>query len=134
MSTERIQYNDAPLPNRIIAIIIDSIIVLIIALICYFGALIENELIWKTLLNDALHLDNSIWVAIWFVVGYPIYYILFSALTEGQTLGKMLSGIRVMTSDNKSTKKAFKLHFKRFFLMRKGTRVVKEVDPGVKGL
>ena len=134
MSTERIQYNTAPLPSRIIAMIIDIVMVLIIALICYFGALLENELIWKDLFNDALHLDYTIWILIWFILVYPLYFVLTSALTDGQTLGKLLIGIRVMTEDNESTKRAFKLHFKRFFLMKKGTRVVKETDPGVKGL
>jgi hypothetical protein len=55
-----------------------------------------------------------------------------SSLTNGQSAGKLILGLRVVTDSNESTKKMFTLHFKRFFFLRAGTKVVKEIDPSVK--
>lgn len=133
MSKERIQYINASLIIRLIAMIIDIIVVAIIATGMYIGGLMDWELLVKKVM-PWLQLDNPLWIIIWFVIVYPIYFTLSSALTNGQTLGKLILGIRVMTNDNQSTKKEYKLHLKRFFFVRGGTKVVKEHDPGVKGL
>ncbi|MFW9995761.1 MAG: RDD family protein [Candidatus Odinarchaeota archaeon] len=134
MSKERIIYQNAPLLLRVSALIVDTIVVLIIAVICYFGSLIDNEMVVKPLGFGWLQFENPLWTIVWFIICYPIYYIFASGITDGQTLGKFLTGIRVLKEDNSSTKKAWKLHLKRFFLIRGGTKVVKETDPGVKGL
>ncbi|MHA1513390.1 MAG: RDD family protein, partial [Candidatus Hodarchaeales archaeon] len=65
---------------------------------------------------------------------FPIYHILFSSLTNGQSAGKLILGIRVVPDTNESTKRKCVLHAKRFFFLRGGTKVVKEIDPSVKGL
>jgi len=135
MSKDRIQYLELPFLSvqRLVAGLIDVIVGIIIALICDIGARLEYEIIWKNIfpfLEDLL----PILVFLWFIIFFPLYYCLSSSLTDGQTLGKMLLKIRVVTSDNKSTKKQFRLHLKRTFFMKAGTKVVKEFDPGVKGL
>ncbi|MHA2295422.1 MAG: RDD family protein [Candidatus Hodarchaeales archaeon] len=141
MSKERIVYQNAPVLTRLMALIVDIIVVLIIAVICFFGGTLDYELAIKPLfallqLGDPswMQLENPLWTIVWFIIAYPFYYVLASGFTDGQTLGKFIMGIRVMTEDNSSTKRQFKFHLKRFFLLRGGTKVVKELDPGVKGL
>jgi uncharacterized RDD family membrane protein YckC len=129
---KRIEYEDAPMVLRLIALIIDIIIGVIIAFLVDLGWVFEYDIFWSKILN--LEGEAASLVVLWFVISFPIYHILMSSLTNGQSGGKLLLGIRVVTETNESTKRMFMLHFKRFFFMRTGTKVVKEVDPTVKGL
>ncbi|MHA2290030.1 MAG: RDD family protein [Promethearchaeota archaeon] len=133
MSTERIEYNDAPPTLRIVAILIDIVLVVILAVISQFGFSLEYELFWKTFVGE-FDINSPYWYVFWFIIELPLYFWLVSSLTDGQTLGKGLLGIRVMTNDYTSTKRKWKLHLKRTFQIRGGTKVVKEKDPEVKGL
>ncbi len=132
MSMTRIEYKDATLPVRLIAFVIDLIIGVGIAFAVEFGWLLEYDIFWKSLLS--LEGDPQSLVILWFVISFPLYHILCSSLTNGQSVGKLLLGIRVVTDSNESTKRKFRLHAKRFFFLRGGTKVVKEIDPSVKGL
>ena len=133
MSTERIEYNLAPPSLRVVAIVIDAILIVILAIISQFGFNLEYELLWKSIFGD-LQINNPVWYLVWFIIELPLYYWLVSSLTDGQTLGKIFTGLRVVKDDNSSTKREWKLHLKRTFFMRAGTKVVKEKDPEVKGL
>ena len=133
MSKERIEYNLAPTSTRLVALIIDLIVGLVIDFFSYFGMELEYEILWSKL-NLFTRDIIPYMLIVWFFIGTAIYYILMSSLTEGQTLGKMLTGIRVVQEDNSSTKRMFKLHTKRLLFMRNGTKVVKEKDPEVTGL
>ncbi|MHA1989576.1 MAG: RDD family protein [Candidatus Hodarchaeales archaeon] len=133
MSTDRIEYNDAPFSLRIVAILIDIVLVLVLAVISQFGFSLEYELFWKTFVGE-FDINSPFWYLFWFVIELPLYFWLVSSLTDGQTLGKMINGIRVVNDDNSSTKREWMLHLKRTFQMRGGTKVVKEKDPEVKGL
>ena len=132
MSMKRIEYKDVSLPVRLIALVIDLIIGVGLALMVEFGWYLEYDIFWKPLLN--LEGEPQSLVLLWFLLAFPIYQILCSSLTNGQSVGKMLLGIRVVTDTNESTKRKCKLHAKRFFFLRGGTKVVKEIDPSVKGL
>jgi uncharacterized RDD family membrane protein YckC len=132
MSTERIKYNEASFVIRLIALGIDVVIGIFIAIFSQFGAQLEWDLIWSSLLGIETMPQELIFV--WFILFFPAYHILCSSLTNGQTVGKMIFGIRVMTDSYESTKREFKLHFKRFFFIKGGTKVVKETDPTVAGL
>ena len=91
-------------------------------------------------LKNVITLDESM-LALLPIFGFmdlfPLYYIGVHALFNGQTIGKKLLGIRVVTNDNQSTgfreqrAKAFLIHIKRFFLLRRGTNVIREIDPPV---
>lgn len=132
MSKERIEYTDASITYRFIALVIDIIIGIFIAILCQFGAELEWEIFWSKLFDmDTL---PQFFIVVWFIIGFPLYHIVCSNFTNGQTVGKMLLKIRVVTDDYNSTKRIFTLHLKRFFFMKQGTRVVKEKDPEVKGL
>jgi uncharacterized RDD family membrane protein YckC len=132
MSIKRIEYKDASLPIRLVALVIDLIVAVGIAFFMDFGWFLEYDLFWKTFFN--LEGPAQSLVVIWFIVTFPLYHILSSSLTNGQSVGKLILGIRVVTESNETTKKKFKLHLKRFFFLRGGTKVVKEIDPSVKGL
>ena len=133
MSKDRIEYKTASFVLRLVALIIDLLVGVIIAFIGYLGIVLEYELIWKNLglFDETAFLPITI---VWGIIGFGLYYVLASSLTDGQTVGKILIGIRVVTDTNESTKRAFKLHLKRLLFIRGGTRVVKEKDPEVKGL
>jgi uncharacterized RDD family membrane protein YckC len=136
MSTERIEYNIAPSTLRLVAILIDIVLVLIIAIVAQFGFSLEYELFWRTLVGE-FDINSPYWYVFWFIIGLPLYFWLVPSITDGQTVGKIFTGIRVMTLSNDdftSTKRKWKLHLKRTFQMRSGTKVVKEKDPEVKGL
>lgn len=128
----RIEYKDATLPVRLIALVIDLIVGVGIAFMMEFGWLLEYDIFWKSLLS--LEGEAQSLIILWFVLSFPLYYIVSSSLTNGQSAGKLILGIRVVTDTNESTKRNFKLHAKRFFFLRGGTKVVKEIDPSVKGL
>jgi uncharacterized RDD family membrane protein YckC len=133
MSKQRIEYELAPLLLRFVALIIDVLVGVVLIVIGYIGIAMEYELIWKSfgLFDESTFMPMAI---LFGIVGFGAYYIITSGLTDGQTLGKMLMGIRVVTDSNESTKREFKLHAKRLVFLRKGTKVVKEKDPEVKGL
>lgn len=135
MSKERIQYIDASIIKRLSAIIIDTIIVVIIAIFFQFGFELEYELFWEKLLNLEYTIDElRFLIVFWFIISYPLYYFLMSALTDGQTAGKMLFKLKVVLDDNSSTKRMFKLHFKRFFFLKSGTKVITEHDEAIEEL
>lgn len=135
MSKERIEYIEATMVTRTAALVIDIAIGVVITVISHFGTLLEYEILWSNILPfDLEPFLLSYGVIFWFIILFPLYHILVSALLDGQTVGKLLFGIRVVTSENQSTKKAFKLHLRRFFFLKQGTKVVKEYDPGVSGL
>jgi uncharacterized RDD family membrane protein YckC len=133
VSKERIEYRSATFITRLIALLIDLAVGVGIAIFCQLGAELEYEILWSKIfpaLGDMLPYT----VYIWFIIFFPLYHILCSGFTDGQTLGKLLLGIRVVTDQNESTKRKFRLHFKRFFFLKGGTKVVKEIDPSVTGL
>ena len=133
MSTERIEYNDAPPTQRIVALLIDVFLVVTLAIVTHFGFTLEYELFWKTFFGE-FDILTPLWYVFWFIIELPLYFWLVSSITDGQTLGKLLTGIRVVKDDNSSTKREWKLHLRRTFQIRSGTKVVKEKDPEVKGL
>ena len=132
MSMKRIEYEDASIVLRLFALLIDIVIGVILAFVFELGWKMEYDIFWKKLFN--LEGEAMSLVVFWFVVAFPVYHILMSSLTNGQSAGKLILGIRVVTDSNESTKRMFILHFKRFFFLRSGTKVVKEIDPSVKGL
>ena len=132
MSVTRIEYKDVTLPVRLIALVIDLIVGVGIAIGAEFGWYLEYDIFWKSLFN--LEGEPQSLIILWFVLTFPLYHIICSSLTNGQSVGKLILGIRVVTDSNESTKRKFRLHAKRFFFLRGGTKVVKEIDPSVKGL
>ena len=132
MSKERVEYTEITLPIRLIALFIDLLVALGLAFMAEFGWILEYDLFWSNIFN--LQGEPAWLVPLWFILCFPLYHVLCSSLLDGQTMGKLLLGIRVVTDQNESTNRKFKLHLKRFFLMRAGTKVVKEIDPSVKGL
>ena len=132
MSMKRIEFEDASIVLRLVALGIDIVIGVILAFLVDIGWTLEYDLFWSKLFN--LEGEAMSLVVLWFVISFPIYHILMSSLTNGQSGGKLVLGIRVVTDSNESTKRMFTLHFKRFFFLRAGTKVVKEIDPSVKGL
>jgi len=132
MSMKRIEYIDASIVLRLIALLIDIVIGVILAFLVDIGWVLEYDIFWSKLLN--LEGEAMSLVVLWFFVAFPVYHILMSSLMNGQSAGKLILGIRVVTDSNESTKRMFTLHFKRFFFLRAGTKVVKEIDPSVKGL
>ena len=132
MSMKRIEFEDASIVLRLVALGIDIVIGVILAFLVDIGWTLEYDLFWSKLFN--LEGEAMSLVVLWFVISFPIYHILMSSLTNGQSAGKLILGIRVVTDSNESTKRMFTLHFKRFFFLRAGTKVVKEIDPSVKGL
>lgn len=136
MSKERISYKEVSIIFRLVALVIDIVVGIILAFLLQFGALLEWDLLWTAILPNAAELEPFLdyLVIVWFIIFFPVYHFLISALTDGQTVGKMILGIKVVTVENESTKRQFKLHLRRFFFMKGGTKVVKEIDPGVAGL
>jgi len=138
MSKERIEYNMAPMSSRLIALIIDLIVGVVIDLISYVGMEVEHEIVYRAF--DFYYRDMIPYlVLVWYFIGFAIYYVLVSGFTDGQTLGKILTGIRVVSDDNESFKslkltQRLKIHIKRLIFLRGGTKVVKEKDPEVSGL
>ncbi len=135
MSKERIEYIEASISIRILALLIDAAIGFGIAIISHFGAILEYDILWSKI--DPFDLKPFLLdygLIFWFVILFPVYHILISALLNGQSIGKLLLGLRVVTTENESTKRAFMLHLRRFFFLKRGSKVVKEYDPGVSGL
>jgi len=136
MSKERISYKEVSIVLRFAALIIDIIVGIFLAILIQFGALLEWDILWTAILPNADELEPFLdyLIIVWFIIFFPIYHFLMSALTDGQTVGKMFFGMKVVTTENESTRRKFRLHLRRFFFMKAGTKVVKEVDPGVSGL
>lgn len=132
MSVTRIEYKDVSLLIRLVALAIDLVVGVGLAIFMEFGWFLEYDIFWKSFFN--LEGEPQSLIILWFILAFPLYHILCSSLTNGQSIGKLILGIRVVTDTNESTKKKFKLHAKRFFFLRGGTKVVKEIDPSVKGL
>ena len=132
MSVTRIEYKDVSLLIRLVALAIDLVVGVGLAIFMEFGWFLEYDIFWKSFFN--LEGEPQSLIILWFILAFPLYHILCSSLTNGQSVGKLILGIRVVTDTNESTKKKFKLHAKRFFFLRGGTKVVKEIDPSVKGL
>ncbi len=132
MSMKRIEYEDATIVLRLIALLVDIVIGVILAFLMDFGWRLEYDIFWSKIFN--LEGEAMSLVVLWFIIALPIYHILISSLTNGQSAGKLILGIRVVTDSNESTKRMFIIHFKRFFFLKGGTKVVKEIDPSVKGL
>ncbi|MHA2304023.1 MAG: RDD family protein [Candidatus Hodarchaeales archaeon] len=138
MSKERIEYNTAPMSSRLIAFIVDLIVAVVIDIIMWVGIELEHEIIYRTF--DWYYREWIPYIVlVMYFVGLAAYYVLMSSLTDGQTLGKILTGIRVLSDDNESFKalkltQRLKIHTKRLILLRSGTKVVKEKDPEVTGL
>ena len=94
-------------------------------IIFFWPLLITSLVLWFI----QAFINPNTWLGyIWFIVFFPLYHIICSTFTDGQTLGKILLGIRVVTDQNESTKRKFRLHFKRFFFLKAGTKVVKEIE------
>ncbi|MFX0093906.1 MAG: RDD family protein [Candidatus Hodarchaeota archaeon] len=136
MSRERIIFQVVSRWWRLLAFLIDIGIIAILALVFSEGLMMEYDMFLKNImpLDEAMLTYLPI---LGFMDLFPLYYIGLHAVTNGQTVGKKLLGIRVMTNDNQNTgykeqgRRAFFIHFKRLILLRRGTKVIREVDPPV---
>ncbi|MFX0122236.1 MAG: RDD family protein [Candidatus Hodarchaeota archaeon] len=135
MSTERIKYEISPLAPRLIALVIDLIVVLILAVIFTFLGQIDWFFLQQMLSLDVEYSEVLLPVFVFMIIfSLLVYFILVPSFTNGQTVGKMIMGLNVVYDDNSSTKRKFGTHFKRLFFMRGGTKVVKVVDERPEGL
>ncbi len=135
MSTERIKYEISPMAPRLIALVIDLIIVLILAVIFTFLGQIDWFFLQQMLSLDVEYTEVLLPVFVLMIVfSLLVYFILVPSFTNGQTVGKMIMGLNVVYDDNSSTKRKFGTHLKRLFFMRGGTKVVKIVDKRPEGL
>src|SRR6056297_3614599 len=98
-----IDQNTAHLGDRMLAFIIDTLVIVIYYVL----------MIWLLLALDVTHGDQ--W-AIFMVVGLPafLYYLLFETFMDGKTIGKHLMKIRVVKLDG--TKPGFSRYFIRWIL------------------
>ena len=135
MSTERINYEISPSGPRLIALVIDLVVVLILAVIFTFLAQIDWWFLQQMISLDVEYIEvvPIVFVSMVFV-SLLVYFILVPSFTNGQTIGKLLMGLHVVYDDNSSTKRKFNTHTKRLFFMRGGTKVVKVVDERPEGL
>ncbi len=135
MSTERINYEISPSGPRVIALVIDFVGVVILAVIFTFLAQIDWWFLQQMISLDVEYIEvvPIVFVSMVFV-SLLVYFILVPSFTNGQTIGKLLMGLHVVYDDNSSTKRKFKTHTKRLFFMRGGTKVVKIIDVRPEGL
>ncbi len=135
MSTERINYEISPSGPRVIALVIDFVVVVILAVIFTFLAQIDWWFLQQMISLDVEYIEvvPIVFVSMVFV-SLLVYFILVPSFTNGQTIGKLLMGLHVVYDDNSSTKRKFKTHTKRLFFMRGGTKVVKIIDVRPEGL
>ncbi|MHA2225285.1 MAG: RDD family protein [Candidatus Hodarchaeales archaeon] len=135
MSTERVKYEISPTGSRLVALVIDLVIVLIIAVIFTLLGSIDWFFLAPLIAPGVEYVEVA---PIMFILMIPfsliVYFILVPGLTNGQSIGKLLMGLHVVYDDNSSTKRRFGTHTKRLFFMRQGTKVVKMVDERPKGL
>ena len=135
MSTERINYEISPIGPRLIALVIDLVVVLILAVIFTFLGQIDWFVLQQIFSIDVEYIEVVTIVFIFMVLfSLLVYFIVIPSLTDGQTIGKIIMGLHVVNEDNSSTKRKFRTHTKRLFFIRKGTKVVKIVDERPKGL
>ena len=135
MSTERINYEVSPIGPRLIALVIDIVVVMILAVIFTFLGQIDWWFLQQLFSLDVEYIEVVPSVLILMViVSLLVYFIIVPSLTDGQTIGKLIMGLHVVYDDNSSTKRKFKTHTKRLFFMRGGTKVVKVVDVRPEGL
>ncbi|MFX0014991.1 MAG: RDD family protein [Promethearchaeota archaeon] len=135
MSTERIKYETSPIGPRIIALVVDLVIVLILAIIFTFLGQIDWFFLQQLLSLDVEYIEVIPMVFVFMVIfSILVYFILVPSFTNGQTIGKLILGLHVVYDDNSNTKMKFVTHAKRLFFMRGGTKVVKVVDERPEGL
>ncbi|UCG04026.1 MAG: RDD family protein [Candidatus Heimdallarchaeota archaeon] len=137
MSTERIKYETSPIAPRLIALIIDLVVIVILAVIFTFLGQIDWFVMQQLLptFEDIAYTEVLLPVFVLMIIfTIVVYFILVPSFTNGQTVGKIIMGLNVVYDDNSSTKRKFGTHFKRLFFMRGGTKVVKIVDERPEGL
>jgi uncharacterized RDD family membrane protein YckC len=137
MSTERIKYETSPMVPRLIALVIDLVVVIILAVIFTFLGQIDWFVMQQLLpaFEDVAYTEVLLPVFVFMIIfTLIVYFILVPGFTNGQTVGKLIMGLNVVYDDNSSTKRKFGTHFKRLFFMRGGTKVVKIVDERPEGL
>ncbi len=135
MSTERVEYEISPIGPRLIALVIDLVVVVILGVIFTFLGQIDWFVV-EAIFNLGIEYVEVVPIAFVFMVIFSllVYFILVPSLTDGQTIGKLIMGLHVVYDDNSSTKRKFTTHTKRLFFMRGGTKVVKVVDMRPEGL
>ncbi|MFX0151281.1 MAG: RDD family protein [Candidatus Hodarchaeota archaeon] len=135
MSEERLKYETSPIGSRLIALAIDLVLVVILAVIFTFLGQIDWFFI-EQMFNFGVEYNEIVPIVFIFMIIFSllVYFILVPSLTDGQTVGKIIMGLNVVYNDNSSTKRKFGTHTKRLFFMRQGTKVVKIVDKRPKGL
>ena len=135
MSTERINYEISPTGPRLIALVIDFVVVMILAVIFTFLGQIDWFVVEQLFNPDFEYIEVVPIVFILMIIfSILVYFILVPSFTNGQTVGKLIMGLHVVYDDNSSTKRKFGTHTKRLFFMRGGTKVVKVVDVRPEGL
>ena len=135
MSTERIKYETTPIVPRLIALVIDLVVVVILAVIFTFLGQIDWFFMQQLFSLDVEYIEVvPIAFILSVIMSLIVYFILVPSLTDGQTIGKLIMGLHVVYDDNSSTKRKFGTHAKRLFFMRGGTKVVKIVDVRPEGL
>ena len=135
MSSERIRYENSPIGPRLIALVIDLVVVVILGVIFTFLGQIDWFVIQQLFSLDVEYIEVISTVFIFMVLfSLLVYFIIVPSLTDGQTIGKIIMGLNVVYDDNSSTKRKFSTHTKRLFFMRGGTKVVKVVDEKPEGL
>ena len=135
MSSERIRYENSPVVSRLIALVIDLVVVVILAVIFTILGQIDWFVMQQVFSLDMEYTEViSIVFILMVIFSLLVYFIIVPSLTNGQTVGKLLMGLHVVYDDNSSTKKKYNTHTKRLFFMRGGTKVVKIVDERPEGL
>jgi uncharacterized RDD family membrane protein YckC len=137
MSTERIKYEVSPMGPRFIALVIDLVVVIILAVIFTFLGQIDWYVLQQILpaFEDVTYTEVLLPVFVFMIIfSLLVYFPLVPGFTNGQTIGKLIMGLNVVYDDNSSTQRKFGTHFKRLFFMRGGTKVVKIVDERPEGL
>ena len=135
MSTERIQYETSSMTTRLIALVIDLVVVLFLAVIFTFLGQIDWFFLTQMLSLDVEYSEVLLPVFVFMIIfSLVVYFILVPGFANGRTVGKIIMGLTVVYDDNSSTRRKFGTHFKRLFFMRGGTKVVKVVDKRPEGL
>jgi len=135
MSEERLKYETSPIGPRLIALVIDLVLVVILAVIFTFLGTIDWYFIELIFNFGVEYIEIAPIVFIFMIIiSLLVYFIVVPSLTDGQTVGKIVMRLHVVYNDNSSTKKKFSTHTKRLFFIRQGTKVVKVLDERPEGL